>query len=222
MNLQIKKLNKKKMYSSYSKLSEIKRISIGLASREIIKQWAEKTLPNGKRLGQVTSANTLHHKTFKPLKGGLFCERIFGPLKDFECACEKKQRPNETEYKKILQHQQRERKFCPECDVEYTWSIIRRYQMGYIELVSPVSHIWYLKANPSYLSIILDMKRQSLENVIYCSEILTLENAWKSRFSSEKQMNPSHLFLRWQQLFKINKKKDHKLSAKKKKNKSSP
>jgi hypothetical protein len=77
------------LYTSYSKLSEVKLITIGLASPERIKQWAEKTLPNGKILGEVINANTLHHKTFKPQKGGLFCERIFGPLKDFECACGK-------------------------------------------------------------------------------------------------------------------------------------
>ena len=81
--------NEKKFYTAYSKLSEVKLISIGLASPERIKQWAEKTLPNGKILGEVINANTLHHKTFKPQKGGLFCERIFGPLKDFECACGK-------------------------------------------------------------------------------------------------------------------------------------
>ena len=76
-------------YTSYSKLSEIKLIKIGLASPESIKLWAEKILPNGKILGEVINANTVHHKTFKPQKGGLFCERIFGPLKDFECACGK-------------------------------------------------------------------------------------------------------------------------------------
>ena len=172
--------NSKKLYTSYSKLSEMKLISISLASSSTMRQWAEKTLPNGKILGKVTTANTLHHKTFKPLKGGLFCERIFGPLKDFECACGTRQRPGEKEYRKILEHQQVERKFCPNCDVEYTWSIIRRYQMGYIELVSPVTHIWYLKANPSYLSILLDMKRKHLENIIYCAETSTLETAWKS------------------------------------------
>jgi hypothetical protein len=81
--------NKEKFYTSYSKKNEIKYISIGLASPEKIKKWAEKTLPNGKMIGQVLNANTLHHKTFKPPKGGLFCERIFGPLKDFFCGCGK-------------------------------------------------------------------------------------------------------------------------------------
>nr|YP_009238360.1 beta subunit of RNA polymerase [Bracteacoccus aerius]AMO01237.1 beta subunit of RNA polymerase [Bracteacoccus aerius] len=197
-------LNQDSLYTSYSKFHEMKLISVGLASGEKIRQWAEKTLPNGKVLGQVNTANTLHHKTFKPQKGGLFCERIFGPLKDFECACGQTQRPNDSEYQKILQHQQTERKFCPNCDVEYTWSIIRRYQMGYIQLVSPVSHLWYLKANPSYLSLLLDMKRKNLENIIYCSETMTLENTWKSTqsfgMSLGAECSPTVLFSAWQQL----------------------
>nr|YP_009238340.1 beta subunit of RNA polymerase [Bracteacoccus minor]AMO01218.1 beta subunit of RNA polymerase [Bracteacoccus minor] len=230
---------KQNLYASYSKFHELKLISIGLASAEMIRRWAEKTLPNGKILGQVNTANTLHHKTFKPQKGGLFCERIFGPLKDFECACGQTQRPNDDEYKKLLYRQydsnlplnqvspysfvsknaffeattqgpktnvrpQTARKFCPNCDVEYTWSIIRRYQMGYIQLVSPVSHLWYLKANPSYLSLLLDMKRRNLENVIYCSETMTLENTWKSTqnfgMSLGTECSPTVLFSTWKQL----------------------
>nr|AYQ94405.1 RNA polymerase beta' subunit [Chloromonas rosae] len=294
----------KSFYTSYTKLTEIKLITIGLASPERIRRWAEKTLPNGKVIGQVTNANTLHHKTFKPQKGGLFCERIFGPLKDFECACGKTQKPfsvlshqiNPTKEKfsdaplessamhvslnkkgenpppSILssslenltndqtisnaflpshlvnqgagsqnqakgeteqgqeEHQKEsssnrlravatltpkedgegplayglvpfafvgnqdkkqpisqgktlsnfsKRKYCPICDVEYTWSIIRRYQLGYIDLVSPVTHVWYLKATPSYLSILLDMKKKHLEQIVYCSETMTLENSVK-------------------------------------------
>lgn len=220
---------KKKLGSSYSKLSEVKLITIGLASPLRILQWAEKTLPNGKIYGEVLNANTLHHKTFKPMKGGLFCERIFGPLKDFECACGKidntvKQEASASKgnIKNVQEMQSgagypgeafreissapltstREkkglkagtctraerlgatplfsvtpRKFCPECDVEYTWSVIRRYQLGYIKLISPVTHIWFLKGNPSYLSLLLDMKKRYLQYVTYGSETLTLENS---------------------------------------------
>jgi len=184
-NFEQKREEQKKLYTSYSKFSEIQLISIGLASSQTIRHWAEKRLPNGKTLGEVTSANTLHHKKFQPLKGGLFCERIFGPMKDFECACGKRKRPNEEEYKKILEHQPTQRKFCPICDVEYTWSIMRRYQMGYIKLSSPVSHVWYLKANPSYLSILLDMKRSDLEHIIYCSKTTTLENSRRLVYNLE-------------------------------------
>lgn len=90
--LNVKSLKKK----TYSKNAEVKLLTIGLASPARIRQWAEKTLPNGKIIGEVSNANTLHHKTFKPQKGGLFCERIFGPLKDFECACGKHQKPNKN------------------------------------------------------------------------------------------------------------------------------
>ena len=128
-----------KFYTSYSKLSEIKLITIGLASTELIKYWAEKTLPNGKILGEVVNANTLHHKTFKPLKGGLFCERIFGPVKDWECHCGKYKR---VRYKGII---------CERCGVEVAESKVRRHRMGYVELAAPVTHVWYLKGSPSYI-----------------------------------------------------------------------
>ena len=193
------KVDPKEMLIEYSKIHELKLISIGLASPEKIQQWAEKILPNGKILGEITNANTLHYKTFKPTKGGLFCERIFGPLKDFECSCGIRQRPNQEESKQIFDHIQIKRKFCSICDVEYTWSVIRRYQLGYIRLISPVSHLWYLRANPSYLSILLDMKRKKLENIIYCSETTTLENNWKSSQSFGFENSPTFLYLSWQQ-----------------------
>nr|YP_010388697.1 RNA polymerase b'-subunit [Leontynka pallida]UPQ43864.1 RNA polymerase b'-subunit [Leontynka pallida] len=182
------KTGSNKFFTSYSKFTEIQLVTVGLASPKRIQQWAEKTLPNGKIIGQVLNGNTLHHKTFKPQKGGLFCERIFGPLKDFVCSCNK----SFTKHKKttsLLNAQQpiginiegtlRKRFYCPKCDVEYTWSVIRRYQLGYIKLISPVTHVWYLKGNPSYLSILLDMKRRQLENVNYCSETMTLEYSLK-------------------------------------------
>lgn len=217
---------------AYSKLSEVKLITIGLASPEKIRQWAEKTLPNGKVIGQVTNANTLHHKTFKPQKGGLFCERIFGPLKDFQCACgtcvpnpqaslvidttiqnEKSmtlgekilliikqifsKTPINTEISTLQAPKaQNARRFCKKCDVEYTWSVIRRYQLGYIQLISPVTHIWYLKGNPSYLSILLDMKKRHIEYVTYCTESLTLENAIKGNRSRLSNI-PSKMLSEW-------------------------
>ncbi len=195
----------KNYYTSYSKLSEIKLLTIGIASPLRILQWAEKTLPNGKIYGEVLNANTLHHKTFKPQKGGLFCERIFGPLKDFECACGKIQKTNKqiqqftTETKNTQLNSsetaisntitpsllegpfnksfQESRKFCPDCDVEYTWSVIRRYQLGYIKLCSPVTHIWFLKGTPSYLSLLLNIKKRHLQLITYCSEFLTIEKS---------------------------------------------
>src|SRR5213080_277074 len=138
---------------------KIESINIGLASPSRIKKWAERILPNGKKIGEVTSSQTVNYKTLKPEKDGLFCERIFGPVKDFECACGTK---------KTKPHQQ----FCSNCDVEFTASRIRRYRLGYIELQSPVTHIWYLKGRPSYLSLLLDMSRKQIESIEYYTAIL--------------------------------------------------
>ena len=227
----------KNFYTSYSKLSEVRLVTIGYATSFCIKKWAEKTLPNGKILGEVLNANTLHYKTFKPQKGGLFCERIFGPLKDFQCACGKP-----LKYKKNILKQNEEealkkgknslildpfsqdksldvssenetptmdsifgnlgfhskkREFCEICDVEYTWSVIRRYQLGYLKLVSPIIHIWYLKGMPSYLSILLQMKRRSLESIIYCSKTPTIEYALKG---PPVVLDSAHIISTWQKL----------------------
>ena len=156
-----------------SKITKVDSIRVGLAPPELIKNWAERTLPNGKIVGQVTSSQTVNYKTLKPEKDGLFCERIFGPVKDFECSCGRKK--NKTQ-----------QQFCPDCNVEFTSARVRRYRLGYIQLVSPVTHVWYLKGNPSYLSILLDIKKRHLEYITYCSETLTLENALKGGAASSK------------------------------------
>ena len=135
----------------------IESIRIGLASPEQIRQWAERKLPNGRIIGQVTNPQTVNYKTLRPEPGGLFCEKIFGPVKDFECACGKKATiPNQ--------------RFCPECEVDFISSRVRRYRLGFIQLASPVAHLWYVKGTPSYLSIILDMPRKKIESIIYCTE----------------------------------------------------
>jgi DNA-directed RNA polymerase beta' subunit len=208
-------LNKNLYKSGYSKIHELKLVSVEIASPEKIKEWAEKVLPNGKVFGEVTNANTLHYKTFKPHKGGLFCERIFGPLKDFECACGVRSKPMEFESflsASPTENQQKKRFFCMNCDVEYTWSVIRRYQLGYIQFISPVSHIWFLKANPSYLSLLLDFRRSHLESIIYCTEAITLENLWKSSQTLGLDTSPSTLYSIWQKLLEEEKliKRKHK------------
>jgi DNA-directed RNA polymerase subunit beta' len=149
------------MKTKNPKIVQVESIRIGLASPDHIKQWAERTLPNGKTVGQITSSQTVNYKTLKPEKGGLFCERIFGPVNDFECACgRKKTKPKQ--------------KFCSECDVEFTSSRIRRHRLGYIQLVSPVTHVWYLKGRPSYISILLDMPKKKVEAITYCTETLNI------------------------------------------------
>jgi DNA-directed RNA polymerase beta' subunit len=242
-------LTKKPVYTAYSKNDEVRLVTIGLASANRIRQWAEKTLPTGKVVGEVTNANTLHHKTFKPQKGGLFCERIFGPLKDFQCACSNSKRiiipqtmllqkvstnitengnldgfSNETALNqervaaelKLQSPQQSnilvsnntslgllnnyKRFFCAKCDVEYTWSVIRRYQLGYIKLNAPVTHVWYVKGNPSYISLLLDMKKKHVEYVTYCTETLTLENSLKGDQFYTVSDSPSDIFAAWQKV----------------------
>ena len=132
---------------------------LGIASPEQIRRWAQRKLPNGSVVGEVTCGKTVDYKTLKPLRDGLFCERIFGPTKDFHCACNRRQ-PNEDV------------SFCPECEVDYYPATIRRHRLGYIELFSGCTHIWYLKGRPSYLSIFLNKKRKSLESLIYCTTVL--------------------------------------------------
>ncbi len=220
----------KPVYTSYSKNDEVKLVTIGLASANRIRQWAEKTLPDGKIIGEVTNANTLHHKTFKPQKGGLFCERIFGPLKDFQCACTNSKRiiPQKALFSKgsasgakLLNFETEgdsknpnlvinntslgllnnyKRFFCSKCDVEYTWSVIRRYQLGYIKLNAPVTHVWYVKGNPSYISLLLDMKKKHVEYVTYCTETLTLENSLKGDQFYTVSDSPSDIFAAWQKV----------------------
>lgn len=156
----MKNLNQK----NKPKIVQVESIRVGLASPENIKKWAERTLPNGKVLGQVTNSQTVNYKTLKPEKGGLFCERIFGPIKDFECACGKKRT-------KLYQ------KFCPECDVEFTFSRVRRHKLGYIQLIAPVTHVWYLKGTPSYISILLDLPKKKIEAITYCTETINFSSS---------------------------------------------
>jgi DNA-directed RNA polymerase beta' subunit len=199
---------KKKFLKGYSKVHELKLVSIGLASPEKIQAWAEKELPNGKIFGEVTNANTFHYRTFLPTKGGLFCERIFGPLKDFECACGKRQKPTAFESKQILEHKKTPRSFCSNCDVEYTWSILRRYQLGYIHLNTSVTHLWYLKTNPSFLSLFFDMKRKEVESLVYCTESLTLENMWKISEQKTSFSRPvNDLYKMWQNALRFDEQK---------------
>lgn len=134
-------------------------IRISLASPERIKQWTRRTLGNETSMGEVIKSETINYRTFKPEMGGLFCERIFGPVKSWECHCGK--------YRRIRQ----EVFVCERCGVEVTESRVRRHRMGYIKLESPVAHIWYVKGFPSYISIILGIKRQKLNEIVYFNEI---------------------------------------------------
>nr|BEV74808.1 RNA polymerase subunit beta' [Atalantia bilocularis] len=135
------------------------QLRIGSVSPHQIRAWANKILPNGEIIGEVTKPYTFHYKTNKPEKDGLFCERIFGPIKSGICAC--------GNYR-IIGDEKEDPQFCEQCGVEFVDSRIRRYQMGYIKLGCPVTHVWYLKRLPSYIANLLDKPLKELEGLVYC------------------------------------------------------
>nr|YP_009670066.1 RNA polymerase subunit beta [Azima tetracantha]QCW95384.1 RNA polymerase subunit beta [Azima tetracantha] len=135
------------------------QLQIGLVSPQQISAWANKILPNGEIVGEVTKPYTFHYKTNKPEKDGLFCERIFGPIKSGICAC--------GNYR-VIGDEKDDPKFCEQCGVEFVDSRIRRYQMGYIKLACSVTHVWYLKRLPSYIANLLDKPLKELEGLVYC------------------------------------------------------
>nr|YP_010261391.1 RNA polymerase beta' subunit [Aspidopterys concava]UIB40473.1 RNA polymerase beta' subunit [Aspidopterys concava] len=135
------------------------QLRIGSVSPQQISAWANKTLPNGEIVGEVTKPYTFHYKTNKPEKDGLFCERIFGPIKSGICSC--------GNYR-VIGDEKEDPKFCEQCGVEFVDSRIRRYQMGYIKLACPVTHVWYLKRLPSYIANLLDKPLKELEGLVYC------------------------------------------------------
>nr|YP_009434946.1 RNA polymerase beta' subunit [Lobelia holstii]ATG24948.1 RNA polymerase beta' subunit [Lobelia holstii] len=134
------------------------QLRIGLVSPQQIRIWANKILPTGELVGEVTKPSTFHYKTNKPEKDGLFCERIFGPIKSGICAC--------GNYRVIGDEKEAPR-FCEQCGVEFVDSRIRRYQMGYIKLACPVTHVWYLRRLPSYIANLLDKRLKDLEGLVY-------------------------------------------------------
>ena len=136
-------------------------IKIGLASPEKIRSWAHKV--DEENRGEVTKPETINYRTLKPEKDGLFCERIFGPTKDWECHCGKYKK---IRYKGVV---------CDRCGVEITKSSVRRERMGYIELAAPVSHIWYFKGIPSRMGLILDLSPRVLEKVLYFASYIVLD-----------------------------------------------
>nr|ARO79318.1 RNA polymerase beta [Gaultheria ciliisepala]ARO79402.1 RNA polymerase beta [Gaultheria ciliisepala] len=135
------------------------QLRIGLVSPEQISAWANTTLPNGEIVGEVKKPSTFHYKTNKPEKDGLFCERIFGPIKNGICACGNS-RGSGDQKENLL--------FCEQCGVEFGNSWKRRYQMGYIKLACPVTHVWYLKRLPSSIANLLDKPLKELEGLVYC------------------------------------------------------
>jgi DNA-directed RNA polymerase subunit beta' len=134
-------------------------LTIKLASPNTIMKWCHYFLPNGKKIGEVLKYKTINYKTLKPEFNGLFCEKIFGPIKSWECACGK----HKHKYYNGL--------YCEYCDVQIVNSIKRRYLMGYINLLYPVVNIWYLKSIPNLLSIILNKTIKELEDIVYFKDL---------------------------------------------------
>ncbi|MBO5852007.1 MAG: DNA-directed RNA polymerase subunit beta', partial [Clostridia bacterium] len=135
-------------------LNNFDSIQIGVASPEKVRQWS---------YGEVTKPETINYRTQKPEKDGLYCERIFGPAKDYECHCGKYKR---IRYAGII---------CDKCGVEVTKSKVRRERMGHIELAAPVSHIWYFRGVPSKIGLMLDMSPKPLEQVLYFVSFVVLD-----------------------------------------------
>ena len=154
-----------------SEVNNFDSIQIGVASPDQIRSWSH---------GEVTKPETINYRTQKPEKDGLFCERIFGPTKDWECHCGKYKR---IRYKGII---------CDKCGVEVTRAKVRRERMGHIELASPVSHIWYFKGIPSRISLCLDMSPKDVEFVLYFIKFVVLDpgktNLHKKQIIDDKEL----------------------------------
>jgi len=129
-------------------------IKISIASPEKIRSWSS---------GEIKKPETINYRTFKPERDGLFCARIFGPVKDYECLCGKYKR---IKYRGIT---------CEKCGVEVTLARVRRERMGHIDLAAPVAHIWFLKSLPSRISALLDMALKDVERVLYFESYVVIE-----------------------------------------------
>ena len=127
-------------------VKEFDYIKIKLASPSRILEWANRKLPNGQSVGEIRKSETINYRTFKPEMDGLFCERIFGPIKDFECACGKYIRVQSTDL------------ICDRCGVELTTARVRRHRLAHIKLVYPVVHVWYLNSKPNFLALLLEVE----------------------------------------------------------------
>ena len=133
---------------------EFDAIRIGLASPDMIRSWS---------FGEVKKPETINYRTFKPERDGLFCAKIFGPIKDYECLCGKYKR---LKHRGVI---------CEKCGVEVALASVRRERMGHIELASPVAHIWFLKSLPSRIGLMLDMTLRDIERVLYFESFIVIE-----------------------------------------------
>src|SRR5215467_10500911 len=151
------------------KLENFDALKLSLASPETIMSWSH---------GEVTKPETINYRTLRPERDGLFCERIFGPTRDWECHCGKYKR---YRYKGII---------CDKCGVEVTRSKVRRERMGHIKLASPVSHVWYFKGIPSRMGLLLDMSPRNLEKILYYANYIVTSVDDKARAEALTKLTP--------------------------------
>ena len=146
-------------------------LKISIASPDDIRSWS---------FGEIKKPETINYRTFRPEKDGLFCARIFGPIKDYECLCGKYKR---MKFRGII---------CEKCGVEVTKSSVRRERMGHINLATPVAHIWFLKSLPSRISLAIDMKLKDVEKVLYFENFIVIEpgltNLKKNQLLGEEEL----------------------------------
>ncbi|MBM3523709.1 MAG: DNA-directed RNA polymerase subunit beta', partial [Alphaproteobacteria bacterium] len=143
-----------KIFGQVAPIQRFDRIRISVASPDRIRSWS---------FGEIKKPETINYRTFKPERDGLFCARIFGPIKDYECLCGKYKR---MKYKGIV---------CEKCGVEVTLTKVRRERMGHIELAAPVAHIWFMKSLPSRIGLLVDMTLRDLERVLYFESYVVTE-----------------------------------------------
>ncbi|HEY8537842.1 MAG TPA: DNA-directed RNA polymerase subunit beta', partial [Steroidobacteraceae bacterium] len=143
-----------KLFKQQTPVENFDSIRIGLASPEMIRSWS---------FGEVKKPETINYRTFKPERDGLFCAKIFGPVKDYECLCGKYKR---LKHRGVV---------CEKCGVEVTQSKVRRERMGHIELASPIAHIWFLKSLPSRIGLMLDMTLREIERVLYFEAFVVID-----------------------------------------------
>jgi DNA-directed RNA polymerase subunit beta' len=142
------------LFKTHGNVEDFDAINIGLASPEKIRSWS---------YGEVKKPETINYRTFKPERDGLFCAKIFGPIKDYECLCGKYKR---LKHRGVV---------CEKCGVEVTLAKVRRERMGHIELASPVAHIWFLKSLPSRMGLLLDMTLREIERILYFEAYVVIE-----------------------------------------------
>src|SRR4026208_1791616 len=152
------------LFKQVTQEEEFDAIKIGLASPEKIRSWS---------YGEVKKPETINYRTFKPERDGLFCAKIFGPVKDYECICGKYKR---MKHRGIV---------CEKCGVEVIQSKVRRERLGHINLATPVAHIWFLKSLPSRIGNVLDITLKDLEKVLYCEAYIVVDAKHSGRSAGE-------------------------------------